>query len=267
MFLRSIIHKIHIPHLLKRMPRQQAIRTGLMALPNRPVHLQGSSHPVQPTVQALTEPHHVLHVINSISEKHPLDFQKFLHPTRQAPAREDLHQVPEVVRAVERDPTHRVIANESRRHHQLREPDRVDPILSVPLEVDPLPSQQLDRVRRVLVTRHVEVAEVEFPDEPVITSEVGKVPVGVGEGQTHLDEVQNVDVLLQNPVMIGRQKLAVVRLGRVHGRPDNQTRKLGVHGNIRVAVDHVPDQLEFGFQIIRPDLPDLNRFQIVNSHS
>ena len=267
MFLRPIIHKKHIPHLLKRMPRQQAIGTGLVALTNRPVHLKCSSHPVQPTEQALTEPHHVFHVINPVSEKHPLDFEKFLQPTRQAPAREDLYKVPEVVRAVERDPTHRVIANESRRHHKLREPGRVDTLLPVPLEVDPLPSQQIDGVGSVGITRHVEVAEVELPDEPVFTSEVGKVPVGVGEGQTHLDEVQNVDVGLQNPVVIGRPELAVVWLSRVHSRTENQPRKLRVHGNVGVGVDDLPDELEFGFQISRPDLPDLNRFHIVNSHS
>lgn len=213
MFFRSIIYKIHIPHLLKRVPRKQAIGAGLVALPDGPVHLKGPSHPVQTAIQAVTKPHHVLHIVNPVPEKHPQNLQKLVQLTRQAPAREDLHQVPEVVRAVKRDPAHRLVADEPGRHHQLGEPGRVNPFFPVPLEVDPLSHQQRDRVRSVRVTRHVEVLEVELPDEPVAGSEVGKVTGGVGESKTDLDEVQNVDVRLQNAVVIGGlERTVIIRL-------------------------------------------------------
>ncbi|KAG5140903.1 hypothetical protein JHK84_034671 [Glycine max] len=39
MFLGPIRHEINIPHFLKRVPRQQAIRPGLVAFPNGPVHV------------------------------------------------------------------------------------------------------------------------------------------------------------------------------------------------------------------------------------
>lgn len=224
-----------------------------MALPNRPVHLQRPCYPVQPAEQALAEPHHVLHVVNALPEEHPRQRQELLQTGGQIPARKDLYQVPKIVRAVERHPTDWVIAHQPRRHHQLGEPGGVHTLLPVPLKVDPLCPEQLDRVRSVGVTRDVEIGEIELPDEPILRSQIGEASVGVGEGETDLDEVQGINVGFQDLVMIGGS--AVVETGVGSGTKD-ETGEFGVHGNKRVVVDDLPYELKLRFQIMRPDLPD-----------
>lgn len=186
------------------MQSQQAIRTGLVALPNHPVHLKHLANPVQTAIEVRAEPHQVLHVENPIPEEHPHERQEIHQPLRQRAAREELHQVPEVVRAVERDPRHAVVADEPWRHHQLPEPLRVDAGLPIPIEVDALAAEELHRVVRVGVTRHVEIAEIELPDEGGFGgSEAGEVAVGVGEGEADLDEVEAIDVGLEDGVVGG----------------------------------------------------------------
>lgn len=161
----SILDEIEVPHFLKSVPRQQGIRPSLVAFPNRSVHIQSPGHPVQPTVQAITKSHHVLHVINTISEKRLENFQKLIQAPGQVPARQDLNQVTEIIRAVKRHPTHRVVTHESGRHHQLGEPYRVNPLFLILLEINPLSPQKLDGIRGVSITLHIEVAEIELPDE------------------------------------------------------------------------------------------------------
>lgn len=187
MLMGSILHEINIPHFLKHVPCQQAIGPGLVALPNGPVHVEGSREPVQTAIESITKLHHVLDVINVVPEKRPQHLQELFQPVWQVPPGQDLNQVPEIVRAVKRNPTHRVIADESRRHHQFSEKVRVDAFRRVAAEVDPLAAEEIDGVRRVVVTVDVEVAKVEFPDEAVTGFEVREITVGVGESDTNLD--------------------------------------------------------------------------------
>ncbi|KAL6578567.1 hypothetical protein OROMI_008783 [Orobanche minor] len=109
-----------------------------MALPDNPVHIQNSRHPVQTTAQALTEPHQILHIINIVAEERLQHIYKFADPCSQQVACKNLHKVPEVVRAVEGDPADGVVANPAESHHQLGELGRVDSGPPAPLEVDPL---------------------------------------------------------------------------------------------------------------------------------
>ncbi|PON78846.1 hypothetical protein PanWU01x14_017450 [Parasponia andersonii] len=106
-----ILDKKHIPHLLKRVPRQQAIRTGLMALPDRPVHFERFGHPVQPSIQATTEPYHVLQVVHPVTKKYLYDLEELIQRAGQASARENLHQVTEIIGAMKRDPANGVVAD------------------------------------------------------------------------------------------------------------------------------------------------------------
>ncbi|KAE8720809.1 hypothetical protein F3Y22_tig00018093pilonHSYRG00026 [Hibiscus syriacus] len=126
MLFRSVIDEIDVSHLLKRVPCQQRIGPGLVTFPDRPIHIQGPSDSVQPTVQVVAESHHMFQIFGK--------------------------------------------------------PYRVDPSPPILVEIDPLPSQELDGIRRVRVTLHVEVAEVEFPDESssVGGSEVGQVAGRIG---------------------------------------------------------------------------------------
>lgn len=53
----------------------------------------------------------------------------------------------------------------------------------------------------------VEVAEVEFPYVGVAGAEVRKVPVGVGEGEAELDEIEGIDVGLHDSVVVVRREV------------------------------------------------------------
>lgn len=232
-----------------------------MAFPHRPIDFQRPGHPIQASVQALAEPHHVLHVVNHFSEKHPQSPQEFLHPPRQAPAREDLHQVPEIVRAVKGDPADRVVAHQARGHHQLGEPAGIYAVPAGAVEIDALAAEKVDGVGSVGVARGVEVGEVELPDEAGVGPEVGEVAAGVGEGEAELDEAEGVDVGFEEEVVVGGQEAERVRPGGVHLGPEDDAGKLGVHGDEGKVVDEVADELELGFDVVGPDLPDCYGFR------
>lgn len=237
------------------MPGQQAIRTGLVALPNRAVQLKGLGDPVQAAVEGITEPHHVLDVVNFVSEKEPENFQEVVEASRQVPAGEDLDQVPEIVGAVKRDPADGVVTEKTGWHEQVGEPGRVDAVLGVPLEVDPLAFQEVDGIGSVGVTRQVEIPEVELPNEGVGGTESGEVAVGVGEGEADLDKVQNVDVWLEETVVVGG---ASARWIGGRARAEDDAGKLRIHGNERESMVELSDEAEFVFQIEIPNLTDLD---------
>ena len=121
----------------------------------------------------------MLHVVHVRPEENPHQIQEFTQLAWQDSLSQHLDQVPEIVGAVKRDPRDRVVADQTRRHHQLREPGRLDAALAVPLEIDPLSPQQLDRVVRVGVTRHVEVPEIELPYVQILRSQIRQVSVTV----------------------------------------------------------------------------------------
>jgi len=159
---------------------------------------------------------------------------------------------------VESHPANGVVAHESRRHHQLREARGVHAVGGVALEVDPLAAEERDGIRRVGVTRHVEVVEIKLPDEAVL-GVAGEVSGRVGECEADLDEVERVDVGLEEAVVVGRAARAVVvGLGGVHMWPENHPRKLSVHGDERVAIDEFADELELRFYIVSPYFTDHN---------
>lgn len=84
------------------------------------------------------------------------------------------------------------------------------------------------------ITRHVEVAEVELPDEGGLGgSEAREVAVGVGEGEADLDEVEAVDVGLEDGVVRGGSTVAEFVVGSGVGA-DHDTGEFGVHGDARV---------------------------------
>ena len=254
-----MLSEVQVPHPLERMPRQQTIRTGLMTFTNLPVYLKRSSQPVQTAVQSpLAELHHVLHVVHSLPEKRSEQPEKVSQRTRKLPAREDLHEVTEIVRAVERHPAHRLVADQPRRHHQLREPLRFNPFAAVTLEIDPVATEELDRILRVRVAIHVEVAEIELPDEaaPVDASaEIREVSVGVGESDADLDEAEDVDVGFEKLVEITRVSTAENRWLRL----EDHAGKLRVHGNVGEIFDDSADEVKLRDEIVSPDLTNHDR--------
>ncbi|KAH1222368.1 hypothetical protein GmHk_12G035545 [Glycine max] len=205
-------------------------------------------------MERVAEPHHVLYVVNVVPEKRPQHVQELLQPARQAPPGQDLNQVPEIVRAVKRHPTHRVVADESRGHHEFGEQVGVDALRRVAAEVDSLAAEEIDGVRRVGVTLHVEVTEVEFPDEAVGGSEVGEISVGIRESETDLDQVKCINVGLEKAVVDGRWEVGFCGVYSVG--TENDAGEFGVHGNERVIIDDLTNQLEFGFEVGCPDLAD-----------
>lgn len=154
---------------------------------------------------------------------------------------------------MERDPIYVVVANEPRWHHQLGEPDRVDPEIPVPVEIDPLPPKQLHRVVRVGVSRHVEVSEIEFPNIHILGAQIRQIAIVVREREADLNQIQTIDVGLEHEVV--RVGFPVTECRVVGVGSDNDARKLGVHWNQRVIVDDGPDQFELGVEVIGPDRP------------
>jgi len=70
------------------------------------------------------------------------------------------------------------------------------------------------------VTRHVEVSEVELPDEGVGGAECGKVPHLIGESETDLDQVEAVDVGFKHGVVRGGLAVAEGGVGGVGAHDD-----------------------------------------------
>jgi len=96
------------------------------------------------------------------------------------------------------------------------------------------------------ITLHVEIAEVEFPDEAVAGPDVREVSVCVGKRETHLDKVEDIDVGFEEAIVLGGFKGAAGGFCRSHhlGQVDNAG-ELRIHGNKRVIVDYVANNLEF----------------------
>lgn len=69
-----------------------------------------------------------------------------------------------------------------------------------------------------------------------------EVAVGVGEGETELDEVQGVDVGLEEAVVIGGAELKVAaRGGGIDVGAVDDAWEFGVHGDERVAINQFAD--------------------------
>lgn len=154
-----------------------------------------------------------------------------------------------------------VVAQQARRHHELREKGGRDAALASVLEVDPLVAEEVDRVGRVIVSRNVEIAEIELPDEAAVgLAEVGEVPKRVGERDPHLNELERVDIGFESPV-----PLQGVGVGAVVA--DNDAGELGVHGNEGIPIDELADEGEFFLEIPVPDWPDYDcLFRVVELH-
>ncbi|CAA6667613.1 unnamed protein product [Spirodela intermedia] len=204
----------------ERVPGEEAVGAGLVALSHRPLHLQLSGHPLEPAIEAVAEPRHVLHVEHPPPEEPPVEREELPQPLRQRRRR-----------AVEGHPADGAAGVEQPRpKQQLREPRAVR---AVPA--------QFDGLMRVVIPSRVEVPEVELPDEPAAAAEsqVRQVPAGVGEGEPHLDQLQGVDVGLEAAVPLLRR-----RQEGVHRRLVNHSGELRVHGHVGVPPDQALDQLE-----------------------
>ncbi|KAJ0566329.1 hypothetical protein HanIR_Chr06g0272531 [Helianthus annuus] len=54
----------------------------------------------------------MLHIIHTLPKKQPQNPQKLRQHIRQLTARENLQQIPKIIRAVKRHPTHRVTTHQ-----------------------------------------------------------------------------------------------------------------------------------------------------------
>lgn len=173
----------------------------------------------------------MLDIINPIPKNNPQQIQKLRErPWEDLPG-DGLNEIPKIIPAVEGDVSDIVIAQQSRRHHQLREARCRDAVLANGLEVDPLVAEEVDRVGSVIVARNVEIAEIKLPDEAAVgVAEVGEVPERVRERDPHLNELESVDVRFQNLVALER-----VRVGAVVA--DDDAGELGVHGDEGISID------------------------------
>lgn len=147
---------------------------------------------------------------------------------------------------------HGIIQHDARRHQQLGEPERVNALLAVPTEIDPALPQEIDGVAGIGVIFEVEFAEIELPDAAAAGAAIGEVAEGIREGEPELDELEHVDVGLEGGV--------VVIGARFEGpqRPADDPGELGVHGDEGVIVDDLADQGELRFEVVAPDLADLD---------
>ena len=153
--------------------------------------------------------------------------------------RQQFHQISEIVRAVKSHLANGVVADQTGRHHQFCEPERVNPKVTILLKINALATQQLDRVVGVSVTRDVEISEVEFPDEGVGGAEGGKVSGVVGKGKADLNQVEAVDVGFEYGVV--RDGLAVAEGGVAGVGTHDDTGELGVHRDERERIDDGSD--------------------------
>mmetsp|Transcript_36270 Transcript_36270/g.93521 ORF Transcript_36270/g.93521 Transcript_36270/m.93521 type:complete len:253 (+) Transcript_36270:680-1438(+) len=163
---------------------------------------------------------------------------------RQRPAGgEQLQQVPQVVRAGERDPPGRaaVLADEARVRDALAEPRRVDALRRVPGEVEAGRPEEGQRALGVQVHLGVE-AQVEAPD-------ASQAAVGAGDCGADLDRVQLVHVLAH--------RLVSHRAGAGARLLEQEARELDVQGEDGGAVvDHRGGHEGFEL-LVEVRLPDL----------
>ncbi|KAK3447000.1 hypothetical protein EUGRSUZ_A02610 [Eucalyptus grandis] len=200
-------------------------------------------------------------------EIHPNQLQEILQSVRQVSLRQRLDQITEIVRAVEGDPTHLIVADEPRRHQQLAEPGRVGALLPVHLEIDPLLPEQRHRVRVLHVARRVEIPKIELPDVRALGAEVGEVALAVRQREPDLDHVHPVDVRLEEAVVALRRRQRSAAAAPAGGAgADHGAGELGVHGDDREPVDDGPDQRELGLEVGVEDGPDRDRLRSRGAH-
>ncbi|URD99341.1 hypothetical protein MUK42_32230 [Musa troglodytarum] len=169
-----------------------------------------------------------------------------------------LRQVPEVVSAVEGHPADGITQDHAGRHQELREPVGIHPVLPIPREIDVRLPEEVDGVGVADVTVNVELPEVELPHDGAAAGGGGReVAFGVGEGEAELDEVEEVDVGAEDVVVAVGDGLEVAE------GADGDARKLGVHGYEREVVDDLADHGELGFEVVGPDVADLDAGGIV----
>ncbi|KAI4383732.1 hypothetical protein MLD38_009536 [Melastoma candidum] len=131
----------------------------------------------------------MLDVVHPFAEKKPQDLQELVETRRQVGAREYLHEVAEVVPALERHPTDGIVADESGLDHEPREDGGVDALGAVAVKVDPLLAEEVDGVPVVDVSLGVEIPEIKLPDVTAIGTKIRKVAIGIRKCQSQLDDV------------------------------------------------------------------------------
>ena len=131
------------------------------------------------------------------------------------------------------------------------------------MEIDAALAEELDGVVGEDVLVDVELAEVELPDARGGGggggAARGEVALLVGEGESQLDELEHVDVLLQRLVM------EIVAVLEVSDGAEHDPGELRVHGDVRVIVNDLANQRELLLQIIVPYLPNLDRIGCPNN--
>ena len=153
---------------------------------------------------------------------------------------------------MESHPLDSIIEDDTRGHQEFPESLRVDAHLIIALEVDPGGHEELNGVVGEDVVLRIELTKVELPDA---APAVGRreITLIVGEGETQLDELEEVDVGFEG---------LVVELGGgleiPHGAEDNSG-EFGVHGNVGEIIYYLADERDFFFQVVVPHFSDLDQ--------
>mmetsp|Transcript_19148 Transcript_19148/g.38983 ORF Transcript_19148/g.38983 Transcript_19148/m.38983 type:complete len:293 (-) Transcript_19148:436-1314(-) len=212
-------------HLEEGQRRHQAVGPRLVRGPDA-LDLKGLCDAVEAAFERLAALHDVLDVEEQrevVGEKR----EEVALLVRQLRVGQHLDEVAEVEVGVEGDPAHVLAQRQPRHHHEAAKLLHVDSVALVLLEVHPSLAEEVDGVLRENVALEVE-GKVELPRAPLV-----QVPVLIGERQPQLDHPQQVHVALERLVLI----VCVGPKSAVRTR--HHTRKLGIHGNVRMRLHDI----------------------------
>eukprot|EP00308_Calcidiscus_leptoporus_P025129 CAMPEP_0119376206 /NCGR_PEP_ID=MMETSP1334-20130426/39513_1 /TAXON_ID=127549 /ORGANISM="Calcidiscus leptoporus, Strain RCC1130" /LENGTH=341 /DNA_ID=CAMNT_0007394727 /DNA_START=40 /DNA_END=1065 /DNA_ORIENTATION=+ len=239
----DVILKEERAHLEEGRLREERVGSRLV-LGSDALHLKLLGQLGQPALEVFARAHHVLDVEDVRAEEQQLGEEVVLLGGQRL-AREELHDVREIISRVESDPAHLIAQHDARAHQELREVRRLDPPFLVPTEVDARARKEIDRVLRVDV-----VVEGELEVELVRAHIWRELAVLIAQREAELDDLQEIDVATDRLVVKVRGRLEVAN------RPRNHTGELGVHRDVWVVDDHVAYDREFTLHVIRPNVTD-----------
>lgn len=152
---------------------------------------------------------------------------------------------------MEGHPLDAVVKDEAGHHEELPKQHGVDPAPSVVFEADARLLEEVDAVLREHVALQIK-GEVELP----AGASGGEVAVFVGERQSELDDLEQVDIDLEGLVV-------VVRAVRFRNWLGHDPGKFRVHRHVVVLFDDLPDHRHFLLDVLGPHVPDLERLSLV----
>ncbi len=230
----SVVH-----HTKEDVQGEEGVGPGLMHLAVA-LAAENLGEFVQSAVQIVRTLHEILEVVK-LGEEELEQLEELAFARRQRQRGEDLEQVAKVVAAVEGNPFHAVVQHESRGDEQLAKGEHVDAAPLVRRKVQAVGGEQVDGVLGVHVVRKIE-GKVELPGGALVRG----LAVGVGQGDSELNYLEQVDV--------AAQRLILEVKGARRNRARNDTRELGVHRHVVVVDDQLADARHLFFQVVRPYL-------------